>query len=261
MIPSPSTTVITGASSGIGAATARLLAGRGHRIVLMGRNHDTLSNLIEELPVADGAHHAVVCDVADPDQVSEAVAALSEIVGAPDGLINAAGICIPAALDTVTPATWMATIQTNLTGTFLVAQAIAHLMKTARVAGSILNLGSEASLIGMPHYTAYCASKAGVIGLTRAMAAELAPHNIRVNALCPGPVDTPMLRAELALTGDPNAAWDAELARVPLRRVATADEIAESAAWLLGAQNATGTVLSLDGGTTGAFNGAGAAAS
>jgi NAD(P)-dependent dehydrogenase (short-subunit alcohol dehydrogenase family) len=149
----------------------------------------------------------------------------------------------------------MATLQTNLTGTFLVSQAVAALMTAARVPGSILNLGSEASLIGMPHYTAYCASKAGVIGLTRAMAAELAP-DIRVNALCPGPVDTPMLRAELALTGDADAAWDAELARVPLRRVATSGEIAETAAWLLCAANATGTVLSLDGGTTGAFNGA-----
>jgi NAD(P)-dependent dehydrogenase (short-subunit alcohol dehydrogenase family) len=127
-------------------------------------------------------------------------------------------------------------------------------MRSAQVRGSILNLGSEASLIGMAHYAAYCASKAGVVGLTRSMAAELAPH-IRVNVLCPGPVDTPMLRAELEMTGDPGAAWDAELGRVPLRKVASAQEVAEAVVWLLTATNATGSVLSLDGGTTGAFYG------
>ena len=90
------------------------------------------------------------------------------------------------------------------------SRAVARAMRAAGQPGSIVNLGSEASSIGMPHYVAYCASKAGVLGLTRAMAAELAPH-IRVNALCPGPVDTPMLRAELALSGEPDKAWEAEV--------------------------------------------------
>jgi NAD(P)-dependent dehydrogenase (short-subunit alcohol dehydrogenase family) len=256
MSSSSHTTVVTGASSGIGSATAQLLAERGHRVVLLGRNRDALASLKESLAgVAAGAHHVLVCDVTIPEQVSAAVTSAHKLVGVADGLVNAAGICIPGPLDTVTPESWMATLQTNLTGTFLVSQAIARLMRTEHVTGSILNLGSEASLIGMPHYTAYCASKAGVVGLTRAMAAELAP-DIRVNALCPGPVDTPMLRAELAMTGDATAAWAAEMARVPLHKVATAHEIADAAAWLLGAANATGSVVSLDGGTTGAFTGA-----
>jgi NAD(P)-dependent dehydrogenase (short-subunit alcohol dehydrogenase family) len=256
MTPSPHTTVITGASSGIGAATAMLLADRGHRVVLIGRKREALSTLKDALPAVDsGTHHALVCDVTVPEQVTAARVSLVELVGVPDGLVNAAGICIPSALDILTPENWMATLQTNLTGTFLVSQAVAGLMRTARVTGSILNLGSEASIIGMPHYAAYCASKAGVIGLTRAMAAELAP-DIRVNVLCPGPVDTPMLRAEHAMSGDAAAALDAELARVPLHKVATAHEIAESVAWLLGNANATGSVVSLDGGTTGAFNAA-----
>jgi NAD(P)-dependent dehydrogenase (short-subunit alcohol dehydrogenase family) len=257
MTPSPHTTVVTGASSGIGAATTQLLAARGHRLVLIGRNHDAVTTLKDGLPdVEAGPHHALTCDVAIPTQVSTAVASIIEIPGVPDGLVNAAGICSPAPLDELTPESWMATLQTNLTGTFLMSQAIATGMRRAAVTGSIVNLGSEASLIGMPHYAAYCASKAGVVGLTRSMAAELAP-DIRVNVLCPGPVDTPMLRAELEMTGDPAAAWAAELARVPLRKVATAHETAEAAVWLLtAATNATGSVLSLDGGTTGAFYGA-----
>jgi NAD(P)-dependent dehydrogenase (short-subunit alcohol dehydrogenase family) len=257
MTPLPHTTVVTGASSGIGAATAELLAARGHRVVLIGRNQDALTSVKDGLPdVEVGTHHTMTCDVTIPTQVSTAVASIVEIGGVPDGLVNAAGICLPAPLDELTPESWMATLQTNLTGTFLVSQAIATRMRRAAVTGSILNLGSEASLIGMPHYAAYCASKAGVVGLTRSMAAELAP-DIRVNVLCPGPVDTPMLRAELETTADPGAAWEAELARIPLRKLATAQEVAEAAVWLLtAATNATGSVLSFDGGTAGASYGA-----
>jgi NAD(P)-dependent dehydrogenase (short-subunit alcohol dehydrogenase family) len=255
MTPLPHTTVVTGASSGIGAATAELLAERGHRVVLIGRNQDALTTLKGALPaVASGTHQALECDVTIPAEVATAVTSINETGSIPDGLVNAAGICLPGPVERLTPERWMTTLQTNLTGTFLVSQAVAALMRSAQVRGSILNLGSEASLIGMAHYAAYCASKAGVVGLTRSMAAELAPH-IRVNVLCPGPVDTPMLRAELEMTGDPGAAWDAELGRVPLRKVASAQEVAEAVVWLLTATNATGSVLSLDGGTTGAFYG------
>lgn len=248
-------TVVTGASSGIGAATARLLARRGHRVALIGRTAATLRDVARSLPkVGEGTHCTVVCDVSSDDQVATAVDAVIDRLGVPFGLINAAGVCTPARLDEVTTDNWTTTLNTNLSGTFLMSQAIAQRIRAAGQTGSIVNLGSEAATIGMPHYAAYCASKAGVLGLTRSMAAELAPH-IRVNALCPGPVDTPMLRAELALGGEPDRAWNAEVARVPLRTVATADEVADAAVWLLSARTATGTTLSVDGGTTGAFYG------
>jgi NAD(P)-dependent dehydrogenase (short-subunit alcohol dehydrogenase family) len=102
----------------------------------------------------------------------------------------------------------------------------------------------------MPMYVAYCASKAGVIGLTKALAAELAP-SVRVNAVCPGPVDTPMLDAEFKSFPDPRAAHDATLERLPLRRFATAEEVAEAVLYLAAdATYATGTTLELDGGST-----------
>jgi NAD(P)-dependent dehydrogenase (short-subunit alcohol dehydrogenase family) len=184
-----------------------------------------------------------------------AATAIHERAGIPTGLVNAAGICVPAPLPQITVDDWSATISTNLTGSFLMAQALATAICDSGLTGSIVNIASEAASIGMPHYVSYCASKAGVLGMTRALAAELAP-TVRVNALCPGPVDTPMLHAEMALSGDPAAAWGDEVARVPLRAVATADDVADAAVWLLSAPGATATVLPLDGGTTAAFYGA-----
>jgi NAD(P)-dependent dehydrogenase (short-subunit alcohol dehydrogenase family) len=247
-------TVVTGAGSGIGAATARLLADRGHRIIVLGRNPAALRAVVDRL-APTGEHLAIACDVTQPASIAAAFSTIRDRAGIPTGLVNGAGICVPAALSTITLDEWNATISTNLTGSFLMAQAVAAGICDAGLTGSVVNIASEAASIGMPHYVAYCASKAGVLGLTRALAAELAP-TIRVNALCPGPVDTPMLHAEMALSGDPAAAWSDEIARVPLRAVATADDVADAAVWLLTAPGATATVLPLDGGTTAAFYGA-----
>jgi NAD(P)-dependent dehydrogenase (short-subunit alcohol dehydrogenase family) len=247
-------TVVTGAGSGIGAATARLLAQRGHRVVALGRNRATLDAVVDTLD-AGAQHLAIGCDVTQPSSIAAAFSTIHERAGIPTGLINAAGICVPAPLPTITVDDWNATITTNLTGSFLMAQAMAVAICDAGLTGSIVNIASEAASVGMPHYVAYCASKAGVLGMTRALAAELAP-TIRVNALCPGPVDTPMLHAEMALSDDPAAAWSDEIARVPLRAVATAEDVADAAVWLLTAPGATAAVLPIDGGTTAAFYGA-----
>jgi NAD(P)-dependent dehydrogenase (short-subunit alcohol dehydrogenase family) len=252
-MPDPVRTVIvTGASSGIGAACARALATEGYQVILVGRSAERLSEVRASMRQPDGgpAHHQVICDVSDATEVKDAAQAIGELIGAPFGLVNSAGVCIPAALESLRYRDWVETINVNLSGTFLVSQAVALMMLRGGVAGSIVNIGSEASMLGMPGYIAYCSSKAGLMGLTKSMAAELAP-SIRVNLLCPGPVDTPMLRAEIALSGNSDLAWAQEVARVPLRRLGTAEETAAAAAWLLGtATFATGTVLSLDGGTT-----------
>jgi NAD(P)-dependent dehydrogenase (short-subunit alcohol dehydrogenase family) len=128
-------------------------------------------------------------------------------------------------------------------------------MTLSDVQGSIVNIGSDLSFYGMPGYVSYCASNAGLLGLTKAMAAELAPK-VRVNLLCPGPVDTPMLRAEFALEPDPELAWQDAIDRIPLGRIAKSEEIADAICWLLETQWATGSVVSLDGGIVAAINGA-----
>ncbi|MBO0678276.1 SDR family oxidoreductase [Mycolicibacterium sp. S2-37] len=250
----PPVTIITGASSGIGAATAHVLAQRGHAVALLARDEGALRSVAGTLP--EGARFVVrACDVTVPGQVTSAVDAVVDELGAPFGLVNAAGVCVPASLPDVSLRSWETTLSVNLTGTFLMCQAVAARMGGAAGAGSIVNVGSEAASIGMPHYSAYCASKAGVLGLTRSLAAELAPR-VRINALSPGPVDTPMLRGELALSDDPEEAYHAEVSRVPLRAIATAAQVADAAVWLLHAATATGTSLALDGGTTVACYGA-----
>lgn len=247
-------TIVTGASSGIGAATVQLLAQRGHAVALLARDEVALQTIAATLP--DGTTYLVMpCDVRSEEQVADAVHAVVGELGTPFGLINAAGVCVPAPLARLSSHSWHTTLDVNLTGTFLMCQAVAAPMSASGAVGSIVNLGSEAASIGMPHYAAYCASKAGVLGLTRALAAELAPR-VRVNALCPGPVDTPMLRSEFALSDDAEQAYQAEVNRVPLRAIATAAEVADAAVWLLHAGTATGTTLALDGGTTVACYGA-----
>ena len=214
-------------------------------MALLARNQATLEELAQGL----GTDSLVVpADVSDDEQVAAAVEMVTEAFGGIDVVVNSAGIDGPVPLGELDPATWRRQIDVNLSGTFYVCREVALRMRGA--GGVIVNIGSELSFIGMGLYVHYCASKAGVIGLTRALAAELAPE-IRVNALCPGPIDTPMMDAELEWFPDPVAAREGAVERVPLKRFATADEVAEAVLFLAaGAPYATGAAVSLDGGTT-----------
>ena len=238
--------LITGGSSGIGAATARLFVEHGARVALIARRPEPLNALVAEL--GDRAV-AIPADVAKPQDVAEAVRAATAALGRIDIVVNSAGVAWPVSLPDLDADGWQAVIDINLSGTFYVSRE-AGLQMAEAGGGTIINLGSELSVLGMDHYVAYCASKAGVIGLTRALAAELAP-DVTVNAVCPGPVDTPMLAAEFEAFGDVQGALDATLERVPLRRLATAEEVAAAILYLAAdASYATGTTLELDGGTT-----------
>jgi len=236
--------LVTGASSGIGAAAARALAAAGAAVALLARRREPLESLAAEL--GEGTALPLVADVVDSDQVDDAVAATLTRFGRLDAVVNSAGVSIPASLADTDDEIWRAQIDANLSGSFFVARAAAPHMGEG---GSIVNVGSELSHVGMEMFVAYCVSKAGVIGLTRALAAELAPA-IRVNAVCPGPVDTPMLAAEFDHFGA-EAALAETLARVPMRRLAGADEVAAAILYLTAdAPYATGTALALDGGVT-----------
>jgi NAD(P)-dependent dehydrogenase (short-subunit alcohol dehydrogenase family) len=246
--------LVTGASSGIGAATAAELASRGYRVALLGRRESALATVMDSLvrpPV--GEHLAIACDVTDPGSVQAAVDRTCDELGVPEAVVTAAGVCVPASVANTTVGIWQATMEVNVSGTFHVLRAVSIALRKAESQGSFVLVGSEQSLLGVPNYAAYATSKAALVGLTKSLAAELAP-SIRVNMLCPGPVDTPMLDAEFKLSGDASRARAAEIQRVPLRRIATAAETALSAVWLLiDAAYATGALFNLDGGTTGAF--------
>ena len=236
--------LVTGASSGVGMATARLIHARGGSVALVARRADVLAGLAAEL---GERAHPVACDVADPAAVAVTVAAAFDALGGLDLVVNAAGVCMPVALEEITPETWDTTIGINVTGTFWVAREAALRMAAG---GSIVNIGSEQSFIGMGLYTDYAASKSAVLGITKAMAAELAPRGIRVNAICPGPISTPMVEAELRYFPDPEAVRIQGTERVPLKRWATPDEIAGAILYLATTTYATGSAWSVDGGTT-----------
>jgi NAD(P)-dependent dehydrogenase (short-subunit alcohol dehydrogenase family) len=239
--------VVTGASSGIGRAAAERLAGAGARVALWARREDELATLADEL--GDVAV-AVPCDVADPSAVERAVHESEDGIGLVNGLINAAGIADPRPLAQLDPEAWRRTIGVNLSGSFYACHAIARRLRDEGETGSIVNVGSELSAMGAPSYSAYCASKFGVVGLTKALAAELAP-DVRVNVLCPGPVDTPMLAGEFALAEDPDRARADEHERPPMKRLGEPGEMGDAAVWLLTqAAFATGAVVPIDGGTT-----------
>ncbi len=170
--------VVTGASRGIGAATARLLAEAGAR-------------------VAGCARHAqadvVACDVGNAADVDRFVAGVLDRLGPPDVLVNNAGIAARGPLDETPIQTWDAVMDANLRGTFLVTRGFLPAMR-ARRSGRIVNVASISGRQGTANLTAYCAAKHGVVGLTRALAEEVRAAGIAVNAVCPGSVDTQMLR-------------------------------------------------------------------
>lgn len=239
--------IITGASSGVGMATAELFVSKGASVGLIARREDVLKELCAKL--GDRAHYAAA-DIADDAAVASAMSHFDGALGGVDILVNSAGMDGPAPLEDLTPEVWRRQIDVNLSGTFYVLRECALRMKKAGNGGSIVNLGSELSLIGMGWFSHYCASKFGVVGLTKAMAHELAP-DIRVNCVCPGPIDTPMMDAELEWFPDPEATRKGAIERVPLKRFATPQEVAEAILFFAAdASYATGSVFSLDGGTT-----------
>jgi NAD(P)-dependent dehydrogenase (short-subunit alcohol dehydrogenase family) len=238
--------LVTGGTSGIGLAVVRLFVAEGARVVLVGRRSELVAALAGEL---GDAAVGLVADVRDASAVRRVVEDAWSTLGGLDVVVASAGVCRPRRLEELDDAAWRETIETNLSGTFYVARDAGLRMRDG-AGGTIITLGSELSVRGLAQYVDYCASKFGLIGLTKALAAELAPR-VTVNAVCPGPVDTPMMDAELRCFPDPAAVRAAMLNAVPLRRFATAEEIAAAILFLAAdAGFATGATLELDGGTT-----------
>ncbi|CAH0296884.1 SDR family NAD(P)-dependent oxidoreductase [Microbacterium sp. Bi128] len=239
--------LVTGASSGIGLATTRALLAQGAMVAAVGLPDRLLEDAKSQV---SGAVIFIEADVSESQQVDGAFARAEAELGPLSGAFNAAGISSVAPIAETSDELWQRLIRVNLTGTFHFARAAARTL-SANGGGSLVCTASELSHVGQAGYTAYTATKGGVLSMMRSLAAELAPAGVRVNALSPGTTDTPMLAAEFA--NEEERARDE--VSVPLGRFALPEEIAAAALWLLGPESSyvTGTNLVVDGGRTTTF--------
>src|SRR6476469_1459298 len=252
------TALATGAASGIGAATAKALAAEGARVVVADVQPGDAT--IEAITGAGGEAVFVTCDVADPAQVEAAVATAVERCGGLDVLVNNAGVGGGSSpLHETDLEDWNRTLAVNLTGPYLCTKAaMPHLLASGQ--GRIVNIASTYGLIGAPLAPAYCATKGAIVNLTRQLAVDYSGKGIRVNAICPGYIDTDLGGHRAAM--DPEAAAAARArreeaaARQPIGRQAQTDEVASVVVFLASDDSSfmTGSIVTVDGGCTTTFN-------
>ena len=242
------TALVTGAGRGIGRSAAIALAHAGAEVWLMARTRSDLDSAVSELTAAGAHAHAVVCDVTDAAAVNRAVAALPAL----DVLVNNAGTNIPEPFVNVSEANLDRVLDLNIRAMFITAQAAVKKMletpeRRAR-GGSVINITSQMGHVGAPTRTVYCLTKHAIEGFTKALAVELAPNNIRVNAIAPTFLETPLTAPMFAKPEF--AQW--VMARIPLGRLGQLDEVAAAVVFVASdaASLMTGTSLVIDGGWT-----------
>jgi NAD(P)-dependent dehydrogenase (short-subunit alcohol dehydrogenase family) len=242
--------LVTGAAGGVGAATARLLANLGARLVLSDRDGPALHDLASSL----GEGVQALCLPADVTRVAACEELVAQAVawqGQLDGVVNCAGVWVEGPSELATEADWQRCIDVNLKGLFFVCSRAIPALKASR--GAIVNISSDAGVLGNAGAAIYCASKGGVTLLSKSLALELAPHGVRVNALCPADIMSPMLQRQADVYGanDPSAYFRSLLAHYPqgaAARFIGTDEVAHHVAFLLSpaAAAVTGASVMLD---------------
>ena len=247
------TAIVTGASSGIGRATADRLAAEGANVALLALDSDHLWQAEDEVSRHGTRVAAFPVDVSNSAAVAEAFER-AESLGPVDAVFNNAGISVVATLAQTSDEQWERLLRVNLTGSFNVSRQTARSI-APRGRGALVNTASELAIIGQASMAAYTATKGGILAMTRALAAELAPTGFRVNALCPGATMTAQFRAEIELSSDPQAELEANERTIPLGRIGEPDELACAAVFLLSdaASYIHAAQLVVDGGRTGAY--------
>ncbi len=228
--------LVTGASSGMGQATARLLADQGARVFTAQRG--------------SAGHEAIVADFADPEAPARVIEHVAQAAGRLDILINNAGVMREGTVEETSENDWHLQMQVNLTAPFLLIRHAMALLKSG--GGAIVNVGSIEGLGSNPRHPAYCASKAGLHGLTRAVAVDHGPDGVRCNAVAPGWIDTPLNVDFIESQGDP-AVFRAQIGAIhPLRRTGAPEDVANLICWLASdeASFVTGQIYTIDGGRT-----------
>ncbi|MBS37544.1 MAG: bacilysin biosynthesis oxidoreductase BacC [Thiotrichales bacterium] len=241
--------VITGSSRGIGLACAEEFIRQGARVAVNGRTPASTEDALAKLNAGNAAVPAAG-DVSTKAGCDSIIASTVKHLGGVDVLVNSAGLGPAGPMESCTESLWDETLAVNLKGTFFCIQAAVPHLKSAR--GNVVNVGSDAGLMGESGLSVYCASKGGVVNLTRALALELAPL-VRVNCVCPGYVDTDMVRRDMIEQAPDPVAAEQELSDyAPLKRIAQPVEIARAVAFIAdeGASFMTGAAIPLDGGST-----------
>lgn len=243
--------LITGAGSGIGRATALLFAKEGAKVVVTDVDASKAEETRSQIEQDGGTAIAITLDVSQEMQVAGAIATTIETFGCIDILHNNAGISVLKPITETTEADLDRLIGINLKG---VVFGCKHTIPAMRDQGGgvIINTASELAIVGQPLYSAYCATKGAILSLTRALAAEWAEQGIRINAVCPGPIQTPMLQAEFDLAADPEDEQKAAVRSIPAGRLGRPEDIARVVLFLASddAQFMHGAAVVADGGKT-----------
>ena len=241
--------LVTGAASGIGRGIALCLSNMGACVAVLDMDEAKGGQTATEIGAHGGKALSVKCDVRSAADCRSAVEAVIERWGKIDILCNCAGIAIRKDVVDLSEDEWDRALDVTLKGIYLLShEVIPQMIRNG--GGSIINIGSGWSLKGGPKAASYCAAKGGTVNLTRAMAIDHGKHNIRVNCVCPGDVDTPMLRSECAQLGDDVQEFMREAADRPLARVGTPEDIANAVLFLASPMSSwiTGAALVVDGG-------------
>ena len=243
--------LVTGAGSGIGRATALAFTREGAAVAAADISSARAAAVVAEATGAGGRAIAIPCDVSKPEHCPRAVRETEEALGPLDVLVNNAGIGASGTAVATDEATWDRLMAVNVKGTYLMSRAALAVM-LPRERGVILNAGSIAGLRAVPDRAAYVTTKFAVVGLTKAMALDHVKDGIRVNAVCPGTTMTPWIDERLKEAADPKAALAALVARQPMGRLGTPEEMAAAYLFLASDESAftTGTALVVDGGFT-----------
>ena len=238
--------LVTGGAQGIGYASAEALLEDGAKIILADINEDAVMAAAEKLGQGTVA---MVCDMGDTAQIDAMFDAIAKDHGPVSILVNNAGVAMPNDMFDTSIEDFKRVIDINLTGTFHAIQRATKMMVDHKIEGSVVNMSSINAVVSIPTIPAYCASKGGVMQLTKATALALAPHNIRVNAVGPGSIDTAMLAG---VNADPDAMAKV-MSRTPLKRIGTPREIGDVVAFLASSKSSyiTGETIYVDGGRIG----------
>jgi NAD(P)-dependent dehydrogenase (short-subunit alcohol dehydrogenase family) len=245
--------LVTGGGSGIGLAAANLFAAEGAAVAVVDVRAEAADEAAGKIVAEGGRAIALVANVADAAEVAAAVDRAAAEFGRIDVLYNNAGVNSAGSVADAAEDDWDRCFDVNVKGTFLFSRAVVPHLRAAG-GGAIVNQGSVAGLVGVPNFAAYCAAKGAVVALTRSMAIDLAPDGIRVNAICPGTVFTPLMEPMLRARGDGDleAGLAKTVVKYPIGRLGNPEEIARVALFLASddASFVTGSIVTADGGMT-----------